>query len=286
LQKLVPCQEPPGICPEPRPSALSSDLNGIAEKIKYKKLQARARSKIDVIAAARGLNPKELADLLVPDLEPDARGSSTHECGPRRFVVGFDEELKPFVRDEAVATAWMDLKTSARKLTRLEHAMCEQGRWRADVFIQRLVEHPLMIHLVRRLIWGLHENDTLTRCFRVAEDRSLADADDSVLTLADDTMVGLLHSIELTDMDRAAWQTLFEDHELAQPFEQLYRDFHVPAASEPEVITVGDFTGHEFEATRVRTLEQHGWQRGEALASMFSNMERTLLAARYRPSTG
>ena len=43
-------------------------LHGIAQKVKFKGLQEKAREKIDVIAEARGLTAAELADRLVPDL--------------------------------------------------------------------------------------------------------------------------------------------------------------------------------------------------------------------------
>ncbi len=42
----------------------------------------------------------ELEDRLAPDLGLNDSGSLTLDFGPRKFTVGFDETLKPIVRDE------------------------------------------------------------------------------------------------------------------------------------------------------------------------------------------
>ncbi|PMC12648.1 MolR family transcriptional regulator, partial [Klebsiella aerogenes] len=86
-------------------AAIGSDialmqLNGIAQKLKFKALQTRAREKIQHIADSRQLTVAELEDRLAPDLGLDEQGSLTLDFGPRRFSVSFDEALKPFVRDE------------------------------------------------------------------------------------------------------------------------------------------------------------------------------------------
>lgn len=74
-------------------------LNGIAQKIKFKALQEHARDKINMVAENRGLTMAELEDRLAPDLGLDAHGSLTLDFGSRQFTVGFDETLKPVVRD-------------------------------------------------------------------------------------------------------------------------------------------------------------------------------------------
>ena len=166
-------------------AAIGSDvalmhLHGIAQKLKFKGLQEKAREKIDQIAEARGLTAVELADRLVPDLGLEDDGSLLLDFGSRKFRVLFDETLKPAVLDEsdkrsgdlpkpnksddaeksaeAVAT-WKALKKDAKtvasgQLLRLELAMCAQRRWTPENFEQFFVQHPLLIHLVRRLVWG------------------------------------------------------------------------------------------------------------------------------------
>jgi hypothetical protein len=75
-------------------------LNGIAGKLKFKALQERAREKIGHIAASRALTVEELEDRLAPDLGLNDDGTLTLDFGPRRFIISFDEALRPYVRDE------------------------------------------------------------------------------------------------------------------------------------------------------------------------------------------
>lgn len=52
-----------------------------------------------MVAENRGLTMAELEDRPAPDLGLDSSGSLTLDFGPRQFTVGFDETLKPVVRD-------------------------------------------------------------------------------------------------------------------------------------------------------------------------------------------
>jgi len=47
------------------------------------------------------------------------------------------------------------------------------------MFRSLLVEHPLLIQLVRRLVWGVYGSKGLQQSFRVAEDLTYADAHSS-----------------------------------------------------------------------------------------------------------
>ncbi|MCP5106584.1 MAG: DUF4132 domain-containing protein, partial [bacterium] len=143
-------------------------LYGISQKVKYKKLQEKARDMVDHIARSLDLSPHQLADRLVPDLGLEENGSKVLDFGPRKFIIGFDEQLKPFIKDEngkpiknlpkpgkiddeekaaQAVTTWKALKKDARaiastQIQRLEQAMCNSRRWTVDVFMDFLVNHP------------------------------------------------------------------------------------------------------------------------------------------------
>ncbi len=74
-------------------------LNGIAQKLKFKSITGAGKRKIANIAESRELTVAELEDRLAPDLGLDDNGSLLLDFGPRQFTVSFDETLKPFVRD-------------------------------------------------------------------------------------------------------------------------------------------------------------------------------------------
>ena len=264
-------------------------LHGIAQKLKFKGLQEKAREKIDQIAEARGLSAEELADRLVPDLGLDDDGSLALDFGPRKFRVVFDETLKPAVLDEsgkrvpdlpkakqsddaekskAATETWKALKKDAKtiagsQLLRLEVAMCTQRRWTSDVWRQFLLEHPLVFHLVRRLVWAAYDDaGALSATFRVAEDKSLADAKDEAYELPPNAQVGLVHRLELGDAQAAAWGQLFGDYEILQPFAQLSREIATPTDAEKSATKLERVVGLTVPTGKVLGLDHRGWRRG------------------------
>ncbi len=278
-------------------------LNGIAQKIKFKGLQDRAREKIDAIAEARGLSTEELEDRLAPDLGLDASGTLLLDFGPRTFKVGFDEALKPYVRelengregvrltdlpkpkktdDEQLSRDAVDrfklLKKDARTIAsqqvlRLETAMCTQRRWTFEVFRQFLVEHPLVRHLVQRLIWGVYECEpesnfggALVTCFRVNEEGSFTDANDDDINLpeGENLLVGVPHAIDLPSDVASAFGQLFADYELLQSFPQIGRDTYHLNAPELAEKSLNRWKGAVVPTGRVLGLVNKGWRRGQA----------------------
>ena len=266
-------------------------LNGIAQKVKFKGLQEKARERMDVIAENRGMTAEQLADRLVPDLDLEDDGSRTLDFGPRSFRVGFDEALGPFVVDAtgtrlkdlpkpntkddpalgAEATeAWKAMKKDVRalagiQLLRLELAMGSSRRWSGEEFRNFFVEHPLLTHLVRRLVWGVYEpRGPLQRTFRVAEDRSYADQGDDGSAVDGDAVIGIVHRLHVTDEDAAAWGKLFGDYELAQPFEQLGRAVYRLEPSELAGTALTRFSGRVVETKKLLSLMSRGWRKGAA----------------------
>jgi predicted DNA-binding WGR domain protein len=264
-------------------------LNGIAEKVKFKALQQRAKRKIAELAEARGLTREELADRLVPDLGLDENGSLQLDFGERTFTVGFDEQLKPYVKDaegarlkdlpkptkkddaakaEAAAEQWKALKKDAKaaasiQVLRLELGMCAKRRWSAEAFQQLFVQHPLLIHIVRRLVWGTYDSQgKLLATFRVAEDRSLADRNDDAWELSGGWRIGIPHPLELEPQVAAAWGQVFADYQLLQPFPQLGRPTYTPTPEEQTVAECKRVQGLKVPTGKVLGLETRGWRRG------------------------
>ena len=274
-------------------------LNGIAQKVKFKGLQDKAREKIDKIAEERELTTEELEDRLAPDLGLDDNGSALLDFGPRQFRVGFDEALKPYVRDsegarladlpkpkktddETLSAAAVerykllkkDVRTIAsQQVLRLEWAMCSRRRWLPEHFCQFLVEHPLVRHLVQRLVWGVYAVEEgasggarLLDCFRVAEDGSYTTGEDDSFALPEggEIRVGLPHALELPQQAAVQFGQLFADYELLQPFVQLGRDTYTLGAEELSAIKLERWKGTVVPTGRVLGLVNKGWRRGQA----------------------
>jgi hypothetical protein len=271
--------------------ALGSDtalmaLHSIAQKVKLKGLQGKARTFMKEIATERGLTAHQLEDRIVPDLGLDERGSRTFDYGPRRFRLVFGPNLKPMLRDEAgkltssprrgnagddpgkvdvVAREWKLLKkqvsaTVKVQVKRLEQAMLSKRRWSAEEFDRLLVHHPFLFNLVRLLLWGDYDaGGQLLRAFRVTEDRTRVDVSDTTVPPAG-AAVGVVHPLELTDEERGKWGEVFSDYEIIQPFPQIGRRTHALLAGEEKQTLLTRFSGRAVPAMIFNgILKSHDW---------------------------
>lgn len=263
-------------------------LHGIAEKVKFKALKTQAQNKIAEVAENLGLTPDELADRLVPNFGLDETDSLLLDYGPRRFRIGFDEQLRPTIADEdgtprktlpkpgakddadlgAAAYAHFaglkkDLKTvAADQVQRFEKAMVSGRRWPAAQHRKLFVEHPLLWHLVRRLVWATYDdNGEVTASFRIAEDRTLADSSDDAIAFPEEASIGIPHPIHLGD-SIATWSDVFADYEILQPFPQLGREVLRLTDEERQSRTLPRFANITVPTGKVLGLERFGWQRG------------------------
>ena len=276
-------------------------LNGIAQKIKFAALQEHARDKINMVAENRRLTMAELEDRLAPDLGLDSSGSLTLDFGPRQFTVGFDETLKPVVRDangkvlkdlpkpnqsdeKTQATDAVNLFKQLKKdvraiasqqIDRLEQAMCQRRRWTTEQFRLFLVEHPLVRHLTRRLLWGVYNDENaLMTCFRVAEDSTYSDAQDELFTLPAGN-IGIPHVLEISPESAAAFRQIYADYELLPPFQQLERGSYHLADNERNTHELTRWQGRLCQAGRIVGLERRGWQRLEESGSIYAMRKST-----------
>ena len=276
-------------------AAIGSDyalmqLNGIAQKSKFKGLQERAVEKIQAIADARGLTPEELADRLVPDFDLDESGTCRLDFGPRYFTVGFDEALRPIAMDSsgarlkdlpkpiksddaekanAASERWKGLKKDVKTIAsnqvqRLELAMCTDRRWPVAVFEQFFVRHPLLRHLVRRLCWAAVSPNGALSAFRVAEDATYAGADDSTFSIPQESEITLPHRLHLPVDVVASFGQIFADYEIIQPFAQLGREVYTLDEAERKRVSIDRYKGKRVASGSIYGLAHRGWRSGGA----------------------
>ncbi|OAA29212.1 protein of unknown function (DUF4132) [Frankia sp. EI5c] len=283
-----------------------AQLHAISRQGRFRGLRERAAAKIAQLAADRELTPEQLADRLVPDFGLDANGSLTLDYGPRRFVVGFDERLRPRVLggdgtrraalpkpgardDERLAPAayqrFIALRADVRaiadhQLGRLEEAMVTQRRWTVAEFGELFVRHPLLGHLARRLVWLVDDADGgPPRAVRITGDRTLVDVEDDPLPLPA-AGVRLAHPLHLGD-SVGAWSARFAAHEIPQPFPQLDRAVYTLTDAERGETVLRRAVGITVPTVEVLRLERRGWRRGVPLeAGVQGWLERDLPAGR------
>ena len=229
-------------------------LNGIAQKLTFKALKAKAAEMMEAIARDRGLSRAELEDRIVPDCDLDERGGRVFDFGPRQFRFALGPEMKPMVRDEAgklkddlpkpdakddaaraaaAVEAWKQLKKQVREVAkvqaeRLEQAMVTGRRWTPGRL--RVAAGPppaddqpgpprALGRLRRAGQAGLdlprHRGARLRRRERGAP-----------IGWTAWPRSGVVHPLHLTDEQRSAWGEIFGDYEIIPPFPQLGRAVH------------------------------------------------------------
>ncbi len=267
-------------------------LNGIAQKLKFAALKARARELMDLIATDRGMTRPELEDRIVPDLDLDEKGERLFDYGPRQFRLVIGPDLKPRakgpddkVKDglpapnakddaEKAKLAKADWTAFAKTLKgvlelqrfRLEQAMVTMRRWAVSDFETFLVRHPVMSHLTRRLVWGQYSSPTtVAATFRVTDEGEYADAADKPVTLDPKSVVGLVHPMQLGDAVRNAWGQVFGDYEIVPPFPQLGRPVFALEGKEKGGTTLDRVADIPVNSGKVWGFtDKRGWDRGSS----------------------
>ncbi|MFI6868905.1 DUF4132 domain-containing protein [Nocardia sp. NPDC050406] len=270
-------------------AAIGSDtaleqLHRLAGRVKQAKLRAYAEEKVAQIGQRLGLDDEQLADRLVPKLGLSRDSTLTLDYGPRQFVVGLDSQLRPSVTvgdttrrtlPKPAATDDPDLAPLAQdsfraftkelkavtteQIRRFEGAMVDGRRWRANLFRQTIVDHPVLGQLARRLVWAVFDQaGAVTGSFRIDSDGTFADAEDEPFELAEEALVGVAHPLHLMGaLD--TWRGVFADYELLQPFEQLERDLHAFTPEEADSNHLSRFDNWKISTGKAYGLRNRGW---------------------------
>lgn len=270
-------------------------LLSIARRHRTASVQTRARELVEQIAQRNGWSADELADRTIPSAGFDENGVLALQYGERLFTARLDAALKlelcnpdgkvvkalpePRKSDDPalIKEAKTQFSTSKKELKqvidlqsqRLYEAMCAARLWPVAEWREYLQQHPIMRHLLQRLVWAEVDAEGATRLFRPTEDGSLIDLDDDEVELADGSLVRLAHAA-LVDAETAkAWVRHFKDYKVKPLFAQMSRQ--LPEISAEAVAdqesgnAIGDRLGWLSDTFTLRgTLTKLGYQRAAA----------------------
>jgi len=225
---------------------------------------------------SRKTSLSELFDVVTPTLGLDQNGTRAFEHAGHTYTVAFDDHFEPRLRDAAgdlkdldQEPAWNALASKMRDAVkvqtfRLEQDMIAGRRWTVEAWTRLLRDHPLMVSFTRRLVWGVYDDETLVTAFRTAEDRTLLTKDGD-MRFEGSEHIGLVHPLDLSDADRAAWGENLADYEIIQPFPQLGRPIHRAEDAEKTETYVKRFAASQFKSGVLRdVLVRGGWERDSA----------------------
>lgn len=224
-------------------------VDSIARKFKHKQVKDGAVRALNEAAGQLGISREELDDRIVPDLGFDSEMQRTFDYGGRVFKVMLTPSLDIEVYEEngkklknlpapgkkddegKAPAAYADFKEMKKQMKtvissqrlRLEYALSARREWGADAWKKLFVQNPLMHQFAIGLIWGVYENGELVQSFRYMEDGSFNTRDGEEYALPAQARISLVHPVELTDEEKAAWKEQLVDYEITQPIEQLDR---------------------------------------------------------------
>lgn len=205
-------------------------LNGIAQKVKFKGLKDMANTFMESIAKKKGLRKSELEDRVVPDCGLDEDGKREFNFGPRKFHFVFGPDMKPMIKDEdgkikddlpkpnskddsdlanTSVEEWKLMKKQIREIGkihihRMEQAMVTGRRWKVEEWEMLIAKHPLMTHIAKTLLWWVYfpDQNQSINVFRLTEEKDYADIHDNSLNLQGGAYIGIVHPLLLSQEEK------------------------------------------------------------------------------------
>lgn len=205
-------------------------VDQISRRFKYRQVKRAAEEAMLHAAEELGISQEELEDRIVPDTLPAKR------------------QLKA-VRD-------------AQKL-RLTQTFLSGRAWQADRWKALFAEKPVMHPFAVGLIWGVYAGDTLQETFRYMEDGTFNTMEGEAFAFPETGIIRLVHPLELSGEERAAWETQLADYEILQPIDQLSRPVYRPTEEELIGTELTRFRGKTVNALSLAgKLTGQGWYKG------------------------
>lgn len=174
---------------------------------------------------------------------------------PAEVKEKFPDELK------ALKRTLQDIeKMLPAQRQRLERLLISDREWEYDKWRERYLDHPLMAHFSRRLIWQFRQDTE--QGAGIWHDGRMVDHQDRPLEwLSPTTRVRLWHPLGQELETVASWRRWFETHQVAQPFKQAHREIYLLTDAELQTRTYSNrFAAHIVRQHQLAALaKERGW---------------------------
>ncbi|KAF7788806.1 hypothetical protein PRUB_a1877 [Pseudoalteromonas rubra] len=266
-------------------------LLSTARRYRTHSVQETARTLIERIAERNGWSQDELADRTIPSAGFSVAGEmETFELGNRELKLALTSDLKISILNEqgkalkSLPQARQDDDTElynqakkqfnankkelkqviALQTQRLFEAMCCGREWTFADWQEYLWQHPVMYHLVQRLVWQFEIGNQWVAA-RPSDDGELLDLDDEELETDEITQVRLASGHEFTAEQLKLWLAHMKDYKVKPLFEQLAAAQFNLASIEPKQTQLTHFRGFLSDTFTLRgLLTKRGYQRSAA----------------------
>ena len=271
-------------------AALAS-VDSIATKFKdnprrkFKVIADAAAGAMELAAKRLGLTAEEIAERVVPTLGFEPGRPRRVQAGNRVIEATIGLDFKLSLKDAASGKAARSIPKAAgpevvsefkglgkllaelakSQALRLEQLMIGRRRWAAARWQALFLEHPVLFPFAVRLVWGVYDQSgTVGMTIRALPDRSLTDClDEPAEVAAREAAVGIVHPLDLSADQIAAWRSHLADYEIEPPFPQIDRPVVRVSPEERELKGCERMKGTTLNAMSFRSkAERSGWSRG------------------------
>ncbi|HXJ56287.1 MAG TPA: DUF4132 domain-containing protein [Verrucomicrobiae bacterium] len=256
-------------------------LNQIVKQPSARKLIDKS---LDTAAEKSGQTREDLEEATVPTYGLDAEGCLKQVLGD--FTAEFrvtgpdaqqllwrkaDGKLQKSTPADVKAQHATELKKLKRTLQdiekmlpaqrqRIERLLLSEREWEFKPWRDRYLDHPLLAHLARRLIWQFRQDNQ--QAAGVWRDGTIVDVQDRGLDwLSPKTRVRLWHPLGQNVKAVAQWRQWFETHQISQPFKQVHREIYILTDAERQTGTYSNrFAAHLIRQHQFAALtKERGW---------------------------
>ncbi|MFD5317719.1 DUF4132 domain-containing protein [Streptomyces sp. NPDC127098] len=259
--------------------AALAELARLAARVTYKATAKLIDAALRDRAAALGLGREEVEELAVPTYGLTSVGATTVPLGETtallavsgvkatltwRTAAGKQVKGVPAAVRRDHTEELTELRASVKDLDkmlsaqrdRLDRQFLARRTWSHDTWRQRLLDHPLVGTLARRLLWTV---DGTAVGFA---DGALRTLDDTPVAPAPDAEVALWHPADRDPAEVAAWRDWLERHAVTQPFKQAHREVYLLTDAERATRTYSNrFAAHILRQHQFHSLAAvRGWR--------------------------
>jgi hypothetical protein len=257
-----------------------AQLGRVQAKVKYVVARRMSDRALDDAAERAGMAREDLEDLAVPDFGLNAAGERSVEVGAATATLRIAEEASLEWSKEGrpvrtvPAEAKRDHPEQVRELrravkdieqmlvaqrTRLERLFLTGRSWPLAAFRARLLDHPLLQHLARRLIWNFQSSDGVRTAIWL--DGGFSGADGEGVEISDSATVSLWHPLGSDIGTVRAWRKLLVDRSIVQPFKQAHREIYLLTDAELATATYSNrFAAHILRQHQMAALcRERAW---------------------------
>ena len=226
-----------------------SQLTRLRQRVKYQVAQSLIEKTLEAAAIRANLPTEDLEELAVPTFGLDENGVLSETLGAYEAVINLtsntNAELAFFeggiplknvpgaIKSEH-AEVWKQLKKTTDEINkvispqrdRIERILLSDRSWSFADWRQRYLDHPLLGHFARQLIWCFEEEGK-SELGIWQECRIVDQANQAIAWQTDTTRVRLWHPIHSDPDVVLSWRKWLEKYERKQPFKQAHREIYI-----------------------------------------------------------